>query len=151
MEGLRPMSEGQLEFLEKLLAEEIGTYTWRRDYNRRLAFRFSLMVSALSAIATVLIGTSETFAAPWLRVLAMAASAAATVFAAWEAIFGNRKLWQMNNSTLADLYELSMDINFRKSDAARPQMNTAEVEAFYGRYKKVARAAEDALKAVRTG
>jgi len=86
----------------------------------------------------------------WFRALALVASAAATVIGAWESFFGNRKLWNLNNATIADIYELKTDIAFRQADLTEP-ISKDEVEEFYNRYKKITRNAEEALSVARSG
>lgn len=143
------MDSNQLTFVQSLINEEINAFTKRRNYNRNAAFRFGVVVSALSALTTILIGSSEIIGIQWLGILALIASGFVTVVSTWENLFQNRKLWTLNNSTLAELYELKIDIEFRNAESNR-LIKPDEVQEFYDRYKKIARTTEEALKATRS-
>jgi len=141
-----------LEYIEKRVGSSIGFFNNRRNSNRRWAILLILVPTALSAAATVLIGASEKLAldAKWPLVLAMVASGAATVLGAWKDLFSNRKLWVENNSTLAQLYQLQWDMEYRKENTGVP-ITQAEVDAFYSRFQKIQDNAEQVLKASRSG
>jgi len=73
--------------------------------------------------------------AEWLALAALIASGLATITGALEVLLANRKLWHINNTTLAALDELQLDVDYRKTD---PQpLTTAEIDALYQRYKKI--------------
>jgi hypothetical protein len=141
-----------LDYVEKRVDASIGFFNSRRNSNRMWAVLLTLLPTALSAAATVLIGTSEKLAldAKWLLVLAMVASGTATVLGAWKDLFSNRKLWVENNSTLAQLYQLQWDMEYRKENTGVP-ITQAEVDAFYSRFQKIQDNAEQVLKASRSG
>jgi hypothetical protein len=134
----------QLDFVEGQLKVHTDFYTNRRNFNRRAAFRLTVLPASLSAIATVLVGASEKLGTTWPSILAMIASGAASVLGAWQAFFSNRKLWVANNATLATIYELQSDIEFRKADTSTP-ITKAEIDRFYDRSKQISNDAEQAL------
>jgi hypothetical protein len=74
----------------------IGKLPLRSPYSRQ----------ALSALATVAIGTFEKLGNRWLPIVAMAATGVASILGAWESLFSNRKLWRVNNAALTGLYEI---------------------------------------------
>ena len=106
----------QLDFIEKRIQEDIAFFTNRRNFNRKMAFRFSLFPAILSTIATFAIGIEDKFDVLLLPVIALVASGIASVLGAWQSLFSNRTLWAANNSTLADLYKLQWDIEYRMAD-----------------------------------
>ena len=141
-----------LKFVEETIEESINFFNNRRNFNRKMAFLFTVVPTSLSAAATVLIGASEKldFNIKWLLVLAMVASGAATVLGAWKELFSNRKMWVENNSTLAGLYKLQWDIGYRKEKKEAP-ITQAEVDAFYVRFQEIQDNAEQVLKTTRSG
>ncbi|PYS79157.1 MAG: hypothetical protein DMF67_16040 [Acidobacteria bacterium] len=145
------LGEG-LGFVEEAIQGSINFFNNRRNFNRKMAFLFTVVPTSLSAAATVLIGASEKLDlnVKWLLVLAMVASGAATVLGAWKELFSNRKLWVENNSTLAELYKLQWDIGYRKEKKEEP-ITQAEVDAFYARFQKIQDNAEQVLKTTRSG
>lgn len=52
-----------------------------------------------------------------------------------EVLLANRKLWHINNTALAALEELQLDLDYRKTD--QQPLTTGEIDAFYQRYKKI--------------
>jgi hypothetical protein len=135
----------QLEFIEKRINEDIAFFTNRRNYNRAMAFRFSLLPAILSTIATIAIGIEDKFNLSWLPVIAIIASGIASIVGAWQSLFANKTLWIANNSTLADLYKLQWDIEYRKEDKNSP-MEKEEIDVYYGRLSKIHDVAESALQ-----
>ena len=135
----------QLDFIEKRIKEDIGFFTDRRSYNRKMAFRFSLFPAILSTIATIAIGIEDKFNISWLPVVAIVASGIASVLGAWQSLFANRTLWAANNSTLADLYKLQWDIEYRKADKNSP-MEKEEIGSYFERLGKIHDEAENALQ-----
>jgi Protein of unknown function (DUF4231) len=139
----------QLEYVEQEIHGDIGFFTGRRNGNRRAAFMFTIVPASLAALATVSIGAAEKLSSRWLPILAMIATAIASVLGAWETLFSNRRLWVANNTTLAGLYELKSDIEFRKADAATP-ITEDQAAQFYGRLKSIRQEAESALQRARS-
>ena len=137
----------QLDFVEKRIKEDIEFFTNRRNYNRKMAFRFSIFPAILSTIATIAIGVQDKFNLLWLPVVALVASGIASVLGAWQSLFANRTLWATNNSTLADLYKLQWDIEYRKADQDSP-IKKEETDAYYERLSRIHDEAEDALQQV---
>lgn len=135
----------QLEYVEQRIAEDIGFFESRRNYNRRAAFRFAVVPAALSAIATVLLGIEDKINLSWLMVPAIIATGIASVLGAWQSLFANRKLWIANNATLSELYELKWDIEYRKTDESLAVSKT-EIDSFYDRLKAIHKVAENALQ-----
>lgn len=139
----------QLEYVEQEILCDIGFFRSRRNGNRRAAFTFTIVPASLAALATVLIGAAEKLGSRWLPILAMIATALASVLGAWETLFANRKLWVANNTTLAGLKELKSDIEFRKANTALP-IPPDEIAQFYGRLKNIRQEAEGALQRARS-
>ena len=54
-------------------------------------------------------------------------------------------MWKANNATLATLYDLKWDIEYRMADAATP-ITKAEGDEYFQRLKASRNAAEEALK-----
>jgi hypothetical protein len=135
----------QLEYIEQQIGEDISFFCQRRDFNRQAAFLFTIVPATLSAFATVAIGTAEKLHLQWLPILAMVATAIASIFGAWQALFANRKLWQANNATLATLYDLRWDIEYRKRDTTS-ELTKTEIDDYFQRLKTIRNAAEEALK-----
>ena len=80
----------QLEYIEQQIGKDISFFKQRRDFNRQAAFLFTIVPATLSAFATVAIGTAEKLQLQWLPILAMVATAIASIFGAWQALFANR-------------------------------------------------------------
>jgi hypothetical protein len=135
----------QLDYVEQQIAEDLKFFEGRRNFNRNAAFRFTIVPAALTAFATVAIGAQEKLGIPGLLILAMIATGIASVLGAWQSLFANRKLWQANNATLAGLYDLKWDIEYRKGDDASP-ITKAEVDDYFKRLKAIRSAAEEALQ-----
>jgi hypothetical protein len=135
----------QLDYVEQQIAKDIAFFEQRRNFDRKAAFRFTIVPAALSAFATVAIGTQEKLGIPALLILAMIATGIASVLGAWQSLFANRKLWLANNATLAGLYDLKWDIEYRKSDQTSP-ITKAEIDDYFKRLKTIRNAAEDALQ-----
>jgi hypothetical protein len=126
----------QLDYVKREIDREIDLYTQRKHYNRRAALGFTVVPASLAAFATVAIGAADKLKVDWLPLLAMVATGVASILGAWEAMFSNRKLWQVNNRALTGLYEVKSDIEFRELDLSRP-ISELEVAGFFGRLKEV--------------
>gem|GEM_PF-842871 len=135
----------QLEFVEKRIAEDIAFFTNRRNYNRTMAFRFSLFPAILSTIATIAIGIEDKTHLVWLPVVAIIASGIASILGAWQSLFANKTLWMANNSTLANLHKLQWDIDYRKADKKSP-MKEEEIKSYYTKLSEIHDEAESALQ-----
>jgi hypothetical protein len=135
----------QLNYVEQQIAADIAFFERRRNFNRKSAFRFTIVPAVLSAFATVAIGAQEKLGIPWLLILAMIATGIASVLGAWQSLFANRKLWLANNTTLAGLYDLKWDIEYRKGDETSP-IAKAEIDDYFKRLKMIRNAAEEALQ-----
>jgi hypothetical protein len=138
------MSE-QFTFIEQQISENIAFFTRRRDFNRKAAFRFTIVPAALAAFATVAIGTEEKLHLQWLPIVAMLATGIASVLGAWQSLFANRQLWRVNNTTLAGLYELRLDMEYRRSDKTSVITKT-EIDDYLKRLKTIIGTAEEALQ-----
>jgi hypothetical protein len=132
-------TEEQLDFLESDIRQIADSYKRRSRYNRRTAFLFTLAPATLSALTTVLVGTSEVaIAAPYQDILligSIIATALATVANIWAGAFSNRKLWVINNITITELEMLLFDIQLRRKDPAAITQN--EFSDFKIRYDKI--------------
>ena len=126
----------QLDYVKRQVDREIALYTDRKKFNRRAAFGFTVVPATLAAVATVAIGTSEIFDTRWLPILAMIATGVASILGAWESLFGNRRLWRVNNVALTALYALQSDISYREAAPDRT-IGREETDAFYARLKDI--------------
>lgn len=136
----------QLTEVEDNVAVKIGFFNGKNVTNRRMALIFTLAPAILSAIATVSIGVSERLSVKWFIIIALIASASATVLGAWEALFSNRKMWIVAGIALAELAELQSDINYRKKNAAA--ITQAETDDYHERLKKISQKAENSWQSV---
>lgn len=135
----------QLSYIEQRISEDIAFFEARRNFNRKAAFRFTIVPAALSAFATVAIGIEDKLHLSWLLIPAIIATGISSVLGAWQSLFANRTLWTANNRTLAALYELKWDIEYRKSDG-ESQINKLEIDDYFNRLKSIHSVAEDALQ-----
>src|SRR5262249_47642521 len=132
--------DSQLKALETEIAERLSFFKSRNEYNRRMATIFTLAPAIMSAIATVSIGVSEKLSVKWFFVVALIASASATVLGAWEGLFSNRRLWVVAGIAIAELDALNWDIKYRKNDET--EITKAEISAFNDRFKEIKEKAE---------
>lgn len=137
-------NETQLDFVEKKIGEWFRFFSNKRDYNRNKVFIFTIVPASLSALTTVSIGVSEKMDLGWLIVVALISSGIATVLGAWESLFSNRKLWVVNNATLAELEELQLNIEYRKRNTAAITQN--EIDNYYKKLIQIKTKAEKALQ-----
>jgi hypothetical protein len=135
----------QLDYVEQQIAEDISRFERRRDFNRNAAFRFTIVPAGLTAFATVAIGAEDKLGMPWLSILAMIATGIASVLGAWQSLFANRRLWYANNATLAGLYDLKWDTEYRKRDDSSA-IAKPEIDDYFTRLKAIRNAAEEALQ-----
>jgi SMODS and SLOG-associating 2TM effector domain 1 len=145
----------QLDLVEEQIREQVDFYTDKKTFNRRMAIRITALSAILTALTTVAVGAAKMFSPGWigatgLPLLALVTSGGASVVTAWAALFSNRKLWVLNNTTIAALYELQSDIDFRKRDESA-EVSAAEAAEFFGRLKKIINDAESALRATYSG
>ena len=148
-------SNPQLDYTEQQILVQINFYTGKRNYNRRMASVAAGLSATLAAVTTIAVGASKMFSPGWigstaLPLMALLTSGMVSVLAAWTALFSNRKLWVINNTTLAALYELQSDIEFRKKDTSN-SVSPTEANEFYERLKKIINESESALKATYSG
>jgi hypothetical protein len=113
----------------------IGFFTRRRNENRAMVLGFAVASASLSALATVAIGATKILELDWLPIIALVSSAVATVVAVWEAVFAYRKLWDITNATLADLYKLKRLIDYKM--AGEDEISEAEVDQFFKELDRV--------------
>lgn len=135
----------QLDYVEQQISEDIVFFERRRDFNRKAAFRFTIVPAALSAFATVAIGIEDKLHLSWLLIPAIIATGISSVLGAWQSLFANRKLWIANNVTLAGLYDLKWDNEYRKGDDTSP-ISKLEIDDYFNRLKTVRNTAEEALQ-----
>jgi len=126
----------QFEYVKDQVIYEIKLYSQRKYFNRKAALTFTVVPATLAAVATVSIGASEKLGNHWLPILAMVATAAASILGAWESLFSNRKLWRVNNVALTQLYELKSDMEYREQDADKP-ITREETDEYFTRLKAV--------------
>jgi hypothetical protein len=134
----------QLDYIKEQVTYEIGLYTERKRFNRKAAFMFTVVPATLAAVATVCIGASEKLGNRWLAILAMVATGIASILGAWQSLFSNRKLWQINNVALSGLYELKSDIEYREK-AGTPITQT-ETDQYFARLKAIKAEGEQAYQ-----
>jgi hypothetical protein len=130
----------QLDYVKEQLKYEIGLYTKRKRFNRKAAFMFTVVPATLAAAATVCIGASEKLGNRSLSILAMIATGIASILGAWQSLFSNRKLWQINNVALSGFYELRSDIEYREK--AGTSITQAETDQYFARLTAIKREGE---------
>jgi len=71
----------------------------------------------------------------WLQLVALVASAVATVVGVWESVFAYRKLWSINNVAMADLDRIKRLIDYRMTVAE--SVTEVEVDEFFKQFDQV--------------
>jgi hypothetical protein len=110
-------------------------FSRRRTYNRARVLWLSLASTSLSALATVAIGATKMLSLEWLQLVALVATAAATVVGVWESVFAYRKLWSINNVAMADLDRIKRLIDYRMT--ASESVTDAEVDEFFKQFDQI--------------
>ena len=131
----------QLDHVRSSIQKHIDFFRNKRNYNRRMAQAFVLSAAGLSAVSTVAIGVSEALDIGWIVLVALVASGLATVVGAWEALLAHKRLWAINNATLAELEGLKREIDYRS--ASPEPVDQAEVDDFFARFNKAIEEADD--------
>src|SRR5438067_1858643 len=103
----------KLEHICKETDAQIRFFTTKRNQNRARVLGFGIGSASLSAVATVAIGGTKLLSLEWLPIVALVASAIATVIGVWEAVFAYRRLWSINNVALAGLYKLKRAMDYK--------------------------------------
>jgi hypothetical protein len=119
--------------LDYILAEtssQISFFTKKRNENRTRVLGFGVASASLSAIATVAIGATKFLSLEWLPLVALVATAIATVIAIWETVFAYRRLWAINNTALAALYKLKRTIDYTLAENGK-QIPEAQMDQFF--------------------
>ncbi|HLG55466.1 MAG TPA: DUF4231 domain-containing protein [Vicinamibacterales bacterium] len=110
-------------------------FSRKRAYNRARVLWLSLASASLSALATVAIGATKMLSLEWLQLVALVASAVATVVGVWESVFAYRKLWSINNVAMADLDRIKRLIDYRMTVAE--SVTEVEVDEFFKQFDQV--------------
>jgi hypothetical protein len=113
-----------------------------RDHNRARVLWFGLASASLSALATVAIGATKMLSLEWLQLVALVATAVATVVAVGESVFAYRKLWSINNAAMADLDRLKRSIDYRTT--ASEDVTEVEVDEFFKQFDQIMTSADQA-------
>lgn len=141
--------ESPQDFVERLIAEEIQGFDSSRQFYRRGFFRFTLGTAILSAMTTVLIGMSKTFAdQAWLSALALVTSAGITVLSAWDGFFRHRDLWVQKTDSWMSLQNLQSNLQFAKLKTGG-SLSADQVDDFYKRFDRIVMAEHELWKKVR--
>jgi hypothetical protein len=107
----------------------------KRNQNRSRVLGFGLATVSLSAVATVAIGATKLLSMDSLQVVALIATASATIVGVWENVFAYRKLWNLNNIALAGLDGLQRRMDYRMS--SDQPVTEAEADAFFKEYDQL--------------
>ena len=134
MSHMNTAEERQMEFVCARVKDTRKFFRSRRDYNRFVAWCFACAATLLSATATVALGLKDD-PKTVLDIIALGASALATVVSATEGIFAHRKLWHLNNLAMAALDKLDRAIGFRKADPT--PLSADEVKGFFEGYETI--------------
>jgi hypothetical protein len=141
--------ESPQDFVERLIAEEIQGFDSSRQFYRRGYFRFTLGTATLSAMTTVLIGLSRTFAEQtWLSALALVTSAGITVLGAWDGFFRHRDLWVQKTDSWMALQSLQSNLQFAKLKTGG-SLSAEQIDDFYKRFDRIVMAEHELWKKVR--
>ena len=125
----------KLEYIREQMEGQIRFFTGKRNENRVRVLGFGVASASLSALATVAIGATKILSLEWLPIIALVSSAVATVVAVWEAVFAYRKLWNINNVALADLYKLKRFIDYKL--AGTDELSEDEVDKLFHELDRV--------------
>jgi hypothetical protein len=137
-----------LDLLEFTVQEKIEFFRRMSKYNRGKALFFTIAPATLSATATVAIGISEKLSVKWMVIVALVASAAATVLGAWEGLFSNRKLWVVDGIALAEFEELQWTINYRKKKESTQPITQSEIDGYNDKYINIVQKTEKAWQTI---
>jgi hypothetical protein len=107
----------QAQHIEACIKENIGRLKDEADHNRSMAFGLRIVIAALSATTTVLVGISGKPIigeknAQYLSMLTLVVSATISVFAAWDAFFTFRDVWILFSQGIQDLYGLERELHY---------------------------------------
>ena len=131
----------KLDHVRPKVDEEIAAFKWRRTHNRARVLWLSLASASLSALATLAIGATKMLSLEWLQLVALVATAAATVVGVSESVFPYRKLWSINNGALADLDRIKRLIDYRTTAS---EITEAEVDEFFKQFDQIMTNADQA-------
>jgi DNA-binding PucR family transcriptional regulator len=152
---LKMDTKPKTEALRKMLDEQIESFERRRRRDKKKALGFRIAQAVASAVVTVLLGLNVSqlgfrdVAQEWLKSLALVISAAATVFAAWDAFFDHRELWVRYTSAAAALKTLRSELNYR---AAGPDpMTEADADKLFQRFQEILDQANTSWQQLRAG
>jgi len=106
-------SKEQIDYYHKRLEENINSFYSKRSDNRIKAFRFQLLISCLSALATILLGLKLVLLKDVDRDIALVLSSIVTVISGADAFYDHKGLWRNYTETLNELYSLKDDFEFR--------------------------------------
>jgi hypothetical protein len=125
----------KLEHICKETDAQIRFFTKKRNQNRARVLGFGIGSASLSSVATVAIGATKLLSLEWLPIVALVASAIATVIGVWEAVFAYRRLWSINNVALAGLYKLQRAISYKL--AGNGQIPDAQLDQYFEELDKI--------------
>ena len=125
----------KLEHIRKEIDVQILFFTKKRNQNRARVLTLGIASASLSAVATVAIGATKLLSLEWLPVVALVASAVATIVGVWEAHFAYRRLWSINNLALAGLHKLKRTLDYRL--AGSTQIPDVEVDKLFGELDEI--------------
>jgi hypothetical protein len=132
----------KLDYVRQEVDRAHAAFWRRRAYNRARVLWLSLASASLSALATVAIGATKMLSLEWLQLVALVATAVATVVGVWESVFAYRKLWSINNVAMADLDRIKRLIDYRTS--ASEGVTEVEVDEFFKQFDQVMTSADRA-------
>jgi hypothetical protein len=138
----------KLDHVRQEIDRERASFSRRRNYNRARVLWFSLASTSLSALATVAIGATKMLSLEWLQIVALVATAVATVVGVWESVFAYRKLWSINNVAMAELDRIKRLIDYRTT--ASGSVTDVEVDEFFKQFDQVMTNADQAWVATYT-
>jgi hypothetical protein len=111
----------QAQHIETGITANITRLKDEADHNRSMAFSLRIVIAALSAITTVLVGISGKPIigeqnAQYLSMLTLVVSATISVIAAWDAFFTFRDVWILFSQGIQDLYGLERELHYLEAN-----------------------------------
>lgn len=126
----------QVGLLEEQLLREIKRLEASRDKDKKKAKRATILVSAGTAGATMLLGLSKFVVA--LEIQLQAASlvlgTVTTIIVAWDKLFEHKKLWVLSAQTVRNLYRLKEKMDHAIKNG---EMNDPLAKHFFDEYHMI--------------
>ena len=138
-----------LTYLEQQLEAQIKGFDDSRKYFRKQQFRVTIVMSAMSAATTFLIGAEKILKIEWLSLFALLLSSTLAVAAAWDQFMRSKELWIQKTDTWMALQNLRAHIEYEKAKSGDGNITQEQVDTFYGRFDSIIMSEHESWKKVR--